>query len=863
MFYRMLKIITVFFLLCNSINAKNLHVMIINAKSGINTLQQDNNDVVKKIETFIKAKYHVKAQNINTFFSKNAATYKVSQADKDEIIKKFKHLESQLKKQDILWLFLLGYASHNSRGYSLTTTKGRLRGNDISKFLKNVKSEKVLFCFTPAGGDLIHDIKSIDNLTAFSATDSAGQNNPPQLPNFFADNCQNNPTKDIVEIITQSVAEVEQFYKSKSLLKAETAIALIDGKVTTLPLLKNSNALVKVKSLFEKNNIDEQSLFDIKKIKKTKPNYFKINKANNRTKQLLSSAKRKISLYSDYNAFYLKKNTEVIFNRDKSLRYNINEIIYLANDIGAEDFIYYVVPRDANVDKLRIIFPDGSYNESKLFNANQQKIEKLLSPRKGCIIEAKYSYDEPAGDQIFENFGSIPIQNSYPIDSSEIVLKKPQKSKLNVKLFNYNINKVKEIVNDNKHIFEFNNVPAFELLPNAPCRERIQPAIKFSSIDNWLKLAELIERLGKSAKSVDKKMIEFVKKITKDATNDTEKIQKLYNFLCNLRYETTPYGISGLKPRKVNTIIKERFGDCKDKANALVVMAGVLGIKGYVALVNRGKYTDINFPSWQFNHAIAYFPKQKIWCDATDGSTPFGVLPRGDIGRNALLLDGQKSRFKKVHLYSKDSNIMKQKIVFTKKKDGCWVGVIKLYLEGLPDYNLRGSLKRLNPKQKTYVFAQLLNTINPVIELKDFKIISNLNNLNEPLQIELNTTPFDINPTKLTFNLGFGIHDKFISQQRKYGIVINDGQPLLINQTIDIHGEKGPVCNIKSTDKSLLEWSYKSENSTDSNMWHRKVELNIKNGFISKTEYPKIKKSIRQFYKVILGYIKGTSKNSF
>ncbi len=65
-------------------------------------------------------------------------------------------------------------------------------------------------------------------------------------------------------------------------------------------------------------------------------------------------------------------------------------------------------------------------------------------------------------------------------------------------------------------------------------------------------------------------------------------------------------------------------------------------------LLNRGSATDVNFPSWQFNHAICFVPRapeagqpDDLWLDSTDSVTPFGFVPPGDYGRRGWCSTGQ------------------------------------------------------------------------------------------------------------------------------------------------------------------------------------------------------------------------------
>ncbi|UKI32488.1 MAG: hypothetical protein L6W00_02560 [Lentisphaeria bacterium] len=102
-------------------------------------------------------------------------------------------------------------------------------------------------------------------------------------------------------------------------------------------------------------------------------------------------------------------------------------------------------------------------------------------------------------------------------------------------------------------------------------------------------------------------------------------------------------------PAPPGEVVRNRFGDCKDKANALVTMAEKLGIRACRVLLNRGGRSDPKFPSWQFNHMLVLLPElpgypDGLWLDPTDGTTKFGELPPGDEGEAGAAAQSRQLR---------------------------------------------------------------------------------------------------------------------------------------------------------------------------------------------------------------------------
>ena len=92
-----------------------------------------------------------------------------------------------------------------------------------------------------------------------------------------------------------------------------------------------------------------------------------------------------------------------------------------------------------------------------------------------------------------------------------------------------------------------------------------------------------------------------------------------------VRYLGVEMGPSSYVPHRPAQVLRQRFGDCKDKALLLVVLLRELGIDAAPALVDttRGRGLDEEPPSaFAFNHAIvrATIAGRTLWIDATESA---------------------------------------------------------------------------------------------------------------------------------------------------------------------------------------------------------------------------------------------------
>ena len=121
--------------------------------------------------------------------------------------------------------------------------------------------------------------------------------------------------------------------------------------------------------------------------------------------------------------------------------------------------------------------------------------------------------------------------------------------------------------------------------------------------------------------------------------------------------------LAGFRPHPAPEVLRNRYGDCKDKATLLVSMLRALGENGFVVLLNAGNpiATSADWPSLGFNHAIVALPADDsvpawwpvvdagplgrlVIFDPTDSKTPLGVLSPGDQGGFGLIVSARQGK---------------------------------------------------------------------------------------------------------------------------------------------------------------------------------------------------------------------------
>ena len=179
-----------------------------------------------------------------------------------------------------------------------------------------------------------------------------------------------------------------------------------------------------------------------------------------------------------------------------------------------------------------------------------------------------------------------------------------------------------------------------------PFDQAAYPYIAFSTGTSWQHIAE------EYSKIVDRQIAgsDLQKIVRSAAGNATDRREIVARVLAaiqkDVRYAGVEVGEGSIVPRPPATVLKNKYGDCKDKATLLVAMLRSAGLAAHVALLRAGSDLDVHadLPGLgRFNHAIVRVDgvdgQPPIWVDPTDEFARAGELPIEDQGRMALIAE--------------------------------------------------------------------------------------------------------------------------------------------------------------------------------------------------------------------------------
>ena len=179
--------------------------------------------------------------------------------------------------------------------------------------------------------------------------------------------------------------------------------------------------------------------------------------------------------------------------------------------------------------------------------------------------------------------------------------------------------------------------------------------------------------------------------VTKGMTDQKSQVDAMYRWVSkNIRYVAVYLGTGGVVPHAAQTILNNRYGDCKDHAVILETLLKAKGIESSQALINLGEaYTlpklAVMAPQ---NHVINYIPSLDIYLDATAQFAPYGSLPMGDMDKPVILT--ALGRIGHTPLMKAKENLIATKVDITIANDGSMTGTSHSRMTGAVEINYRG-----------------------------------------------------------------------------------------------------------------------------------------------------------------------------
>lgn len=220
------------------------------------------------------------------------------------------------------------------------------------------------------------------------------------------------------------------------------------------------------------------------------------------------------------------------------------------------------------------------------------------------------------------------------------------------------------------------------------------PRLLLSTFADWAAFAAWYGRIIREADQLTPELRARSDELTQGAASDREKVERVYRYVTGLRYVAVPLGVNSHRPHAAANVLRNGFGDCKDKANLLNVLLRAQGIAADLVLVPRFAQAYPEAPGAGFNHAISRVALggAHLFLDSTDPDARFGLLPPGDPGRRVLVVDGRTNALTDLPAPRPDDHRVRLTASLRATDDGL-AGSVALRPSGYWDYALRAGAR--------------------------------------------------------------------------------------------------------------------------------------------------------------------------
>jgi len=154
----------------------------------------------------------------------------------------------------------------------------------------------------------------------------------------------------------------------------------------------------------------------------------------------------------------------------------------------------------------------------------------------------------------------------------------------------------------------------------------------------------------------------LVNEITKDASDDLEKVRKIFYWTQDhIKYIAFEEGMNGFIPRNADKVVDQKYGDCKDMSNCISTLLKYAEVPASLCWIGTDElpytYEELPTPAID-NHMIAAYKanNEYYFLDATSPYISFGTPSIFIQGQEALIQKGDKFEIVKVPYVEAEKN---------------------------------------------------------------------------------------------------------------------------------------------------------------------------------------------------------------
>jgi transglutaminase-like putative cysteine protease len=366
----------------------------------------------------------------------------------------------------------------------------------------------------------------------------------------------------------------------------------------------------------------------------------------------------------------------------------VNEmvIVPVKDFIKYEDGLFY--NDEVSIDNLKVVTPKGKdavvqklcgpYKDDDIFHSDSRFCSI------GFPLEEKgkaFTYRYENGYRDIKYLTSFYFHHSMPVVERIVEFNIPAWLELELREFNFKNATVERKTSKEGDItrvtFTIRNLPTFKREPSSPNHALSYPHIicvnkAYTENGQRKVLFESVKDLygwySKVCSDIGNKPAELkdrVNILTANKKTDIEKVESIFYWVQdNIRYIAFENGIMGFKPDAAQNVLRNKYGDCKGKANLLKEMLKLAGYDARLTWIGTSDLPyDYTLPSLAVdNHMICtvILNGKRYFLDGTEPFIALNDYAQRIQGKQVLIEDGSNYILDRIPDFPADRNKVKK-----------------------------------------------------------------------------------------------------------------------------------------------------------------------------------------------------------
>jgi transglutaminase-like putative cysteine protease len=313
-------------------------------------------------------------------------------------------------------------------------------------------------------------------------------------------------------------------------------------------------------------------------------------------------------------------------------------------DPSYEELIIHEISIQRSAERINMLDPTK-------FKVIQQESDLNLHVYNGALSALRFLEDVRVGDRIEYAYtlrGENPsLKGRYsdrfiaglgvPIKHRRIRLLWPEQRGLDYRCHGISVKpEVYSHGGVKEYIFELRDVPGVVLEDQSPSWVPAYPWIQVSEFESWPEVATWASKLFLTTNLAAPELKQEIANLRRPGATSQQTVQGALDFVQNnIRYLGIEFGPNSYRPTDPVTVLRRRFGDCKDKAFLLCTLLQGLGYDATPTLVATGlrhRLPDLLPAPHDFDHVIV----RVVVENATYWVDPTRAHQRGPIAQRYL-----------------------------------------------------------------------------------------------------------------------------------------------------------------------------------------------------------------------------------